>query len=427
MRLLLLAAILAISLTTATAQSANAWLINRRATATNYTSTATDWYIAATATLTNTLPLAASVRAGQAYVIKSTGAGNTVTIRPTGGNTIDGTAGDLTLTAQAEVTLISNGATNWEKTMAFQSSYGTTINPTDDFVPVRVNATTFTNSSLYRVALTNIATDGQVIFGPGNTNVLYRSGGDLVYTNAANNSAFKVLEGTGTGISLGNATTLNPTLATVGAVNGLFIDGGTNYIALLHDGAVQWYIGNNGGEDGILAAVDNSKDIGLAGNNRPRDIHIGRAAYVNAQTVHWGNQAYLAANGTTTSATLANISLSASVISGKKYSFTLVLFCANSVPADGVKIDFDGGSATATNFRAQAVGHDAALFLSQQVSALSTDIAAATVTGDAQIEVNGSFEPSGSGTLIPRFAVNSATTGTLTVYRGSNLVLTEIP
>ena len=103
-------------------QQAQPWLINRRSTATNYTATATDWYIAATATLTNTLPTVASVRNGQAYIIKDTG-GNVVTIRPTGGNTIDGTAGDLILTNRQEVTLVGNGSTNWEKVMSFGESF----------------------------------------------------------------------------------------------------------------------------------------------------------------------------------------------------------------------------------------------------------------------------------------------------------------
>jgi len=137
--------------------------------------------------------------------------------------------------------------------------------------------------------------------------------------------------------------------------------------------------------------------------------------------------AYLAANATVSDATLVNLSLSTTVNAGKKYSFRCVLFVANSLAADGVKIDFDGGSATVTNFRAHTKITDAALLTSLQTSALGTDITAATVTGDAEIEINGSFEPSGSGTFIPRFACNADTTGTLTVYRGSNLIFTEIP
>lgn len=55
------------------------------------------------------------------------------------------------------------------------------INPTNDYLPVRSNATTFVDSPLYRVALTNTATDGMLVFGPGTTNVLYRDGVTLRY------------------------------------------------------------------------------------------------------------------------------------------------------------------------------------------------------------------------------------------------------
>lgn len=137
--------------------------------------------------------------------------------------------------------------------------------------------------------------------------------------------------------------------------------------------------------------------------------------------------AYLAANATSTDATMANLSLSTTVNSGKKYSFKLVIYCANSTAADGAKFDFDGGSATATNFRVHGTGFDSALVASTQTSALATDIAAATITGDSMFTFEGSFEPSASGTLIPRFACNADTTGTLTVYRGSHLIVTEIP
>jgi len=470
MRLLLLAAIFASSWTTATAQSANAWLINRRATATNYTSTATDWYIAATATLTNTLPLAASVRAGQAYVIKSTGAGNTVTIRPSGADTIDGTAGDLTLTAQAEVTLISNGGTNWEKTMAFQSSYGTTINPTDGYLPYRSNATTFGDSPLF-VSTNRTVTQTSYIAGTNTLSTYAPSDGVALASvrNAASGetgSTGVYLDGqsTGTGanathveiVAFGGLSASSSLSAVNGAgtatysVDAQATPSGIAESKWIRNGEVYSRIGPFQGVvadespfflsawfDHTTNSIFSITNSAASGANVAFKVSA-LSGYTGAGTLFLSDDgtyrtwpaslsAYLASNGTTTSATLANLSISASVISGKKYSFTLVLFCANSVAADGVKIDFDGGTATATNFRAHATGHDAALFLSQQVSALATDIAAATVTGDAQIEVNGSFEPSGSGTLIPRFAVNAATTGTLTVYRGSNLVLTEIP
>jgi hypothetical protein len=136
---------------------------------------------------------------------------------------------------------------------------------------------------------------------------------------------------------------------------------------------------------------------------------------------------YLAANATVSDATLVNLSLACTVSNGKKYSFKCVLYCANSTASDGAKFDFDGGSATATNFRVHGTAFSSALSASAQSSALATDHTITTVTGDNMIEFNGSFEPSSDGTFIPRFAENVDAGGTLTIYRGSNLILTEIP
>ena len=141
----------------------------------------------------------------------------------------------------------------------------------------------------------------------------------------------------------------------------------------------------------------------------------------------WPGEAYLAANGTNATSTMASTGLSVTVTSGRKYSFKLVLYIANSLAADGAKVDFEGGSATATNFRAHGTVFDTALLLSSQTSALATDFAAATVTGDAMVEIHGTFEPSGTGTFIPRYAMNSAVSGTLTIYRGSHLLMWDMP
>lgn len=141
----------------------------------------------------------------------------------------------------------------------------------------------------------------------------------------------------------------------------------------------------------------------------------------------WPGEAYLAADGTNATATLATTGLSVNVTTGLKYTFKLILYLADSVAAEGAKIDFDGGSATATNFRVHCAAFDAALALSAQSSALATDFAVATFTGDGMIECHGSFEPSSTGTFIPQYAQNSHATGTLTLYRGSHLTMFEAP
>lgn len=76
---------------------------------------------------------------------------------------------------------------------------GTTINSLDNYIPVRLNAGAFDNSPLYTTS-TNVGLDSQFIFGPGTTNVLFRSGTALIYTNGAttvDGVTFQVKNGSG--------------------------------------------------------------------------------------------------------------------------------------------------------------------------------------------------------------------------------------
>lgn len=52
--------------------------------------------------------------------------------------------------------------------------------------------------------------DARITFGPGTTNVLYRSGTDLVYTNAALTNQLRVVNGNGNALSLGFKPSGNP-------------------------------------------------------------------------------------------------------------------------------------------------------------------------------------------------------------------------
>lgn len=136
-------------------------------------------------------------------------------------------------------------------------------------------------------------------------------------------------------------------------------------------------------------------------------------------------KSYLAADGTNATTTFADTGLSVTVKASKKYGFKCILFVSDSVAADGAKVDFAGGSAGETDFRAQATGFDSALTISAHINDL-TDVVAAAAMGEGMIEISGSFEPSGAGTFIPRYAQNAHTTGTLTIYRGSHLLMWEI-
>ena len=129
-------------------------------------------------------------------------------------------------------------------------------------------------------------------------------------------------------------------------------------------------------------------------------------------------------NATTTMSNLTALSLT--LEAAIKYSFKLILFVNESVPAEGLKIDFDGGDATMTNFRAHGLFYDVDLLLSVQTALLATDMAQASFIGDGLIEVSGSFEVNAAGTFIPRYAQNSHTSGLATVRRGSNLIVTRM-
>lgn len=152
----------------------------------------------------------------------------------------------------------------------------------------------------------------------------------------------------------------------------------------------------------------------------------------NGATAAWlqnsAGVAITTANATNNTTTMSNLSgLTITVIAGRKYSFKMILYCANSLAADGAKFDFDGGTATMTTFRAHGTLFDTALLLSTQTSALATDFAQATMTGDSMMEINGSFTVNAGGTFIPRFACNSAVSGTLTVYSQSFIDVEDMP
>lgn len=141
----------------------------------------------------------------------------------------------------------------------------------------------------------------------------------------------------------------------------------------------------------------------------------------------WAGESRLAANATNATATLAATGLLVTVQAGRKYGFKAILFVSDSTAAEGVKIDFGAGTATASDFRAHVTGFDTALAVNSQVTSLTASAGAGTFTGSGMIEVHGSFEPAGAGTFGPRYAQNTHVVGTLTLFQGSHLLVWDIP
>lgn len=136
-------------------------------------------------------------------------------------------------------------------------------------------------------------------------------------------------------------------------------------------------------------------------------------------------EAYVASNQTNATATPASTTMSLTVSAAGHYRGKMVLFLADSQAAEGVLADFDGGAATMTDFRAHCSILDTALIKSVQTSAIATDVAIATATGDSRIECDLGFTVDAGGTFIPRFAQNSHTSGTVTLYKNSYLTLVK--
>lgn len=139
----------------------------------------------------------------------------------------------------------------------------------------------------------------------------------------------------------------------------------------------------------------------------------------------------LAADYSNATAAFTNTLLSVTVTSGRKYNFNAALFLVDSTAADGAQIDFNGGTAAATDFRVHCNHFDqtAAVLKSTQVTALATvaDSVVSTGTGQNLVECYGSFQPSGTGTFIVRAAQVAHTAGTLTVNRGSFVFVEDMP
>jgi len=135
----------------------------------------------------------------------------------------------------------------------------------------------------------------------------------------------------------------------------------------------------------------------------------------------------IAADIPITSNALAPLSaLSANVVSGQAYNFSIQLF-VNDSAGGGIQIALDGGTATVSNLRASYFAFDNAPgVIMKHVTALNTIASADQLSGAAIIQIEGYFVATSTGTFIPRIAQVTAT-GTLTIYRGGSNLVQEAP
>lgn len=286
-------------------------------------------------------------------------------------------------------------------------------------IPKAASSTTLTDSLISE-------SGGNILLNLAATNGLLQLGGAT--------SSFPALSFTGTRIDF--VTANNAALAdiqasklTLSSSNGLFL--GTQARIIGTSGVTEFV--NVGASAYVSARVDT---IFLTGASLANDLAINRTAagvarFTDASSgfswFQWAGEAYLASDQTNATATLASTTLSVTLQGGRSYAFKSILYVSDSTAAEGVKIDFGGGTATATNFRTHCTGFDTALGVSTQLTSLTGTASAGTFTGSGMMECHGSFEVNAGGTFIPRFAQNTHAIGTLTLFRGSHLQVFDTP
>jgi hypothetical protein len=116
--------------------------------------------------------------------------------------------------------------------------------------------------------------------------------------------------------------------------------------------------------------------------------------------------------------------LSRNVEDGKHYTFKITLH-VNSDMAEGIQVDLNGGSATVSHLRAAFEFNSNSFDVLDYTNALS-DVASSDIfAGEGVVKISGGFTTSSDGTFIPRFAQKTHSSGTLTAWRESSMLVQE--
>lgn len=163
------------------------------------------------------------------------------------------------------------------------------------------------------------------------------------------------------------------------------------------------------------ASATADKFQGLKSDNTV-ECSIGPTGYPK-----WAGSTYLTSDVTNATATMGNIQTVANCISGVTYSGIIAVPANDSQATEGLKFDFNGGSATFSSVDFGFIGVPLGATLGTAYStALGTAITVTTATTvDVQYFIAFSGVCNGSGTLILRGAQVSHTLGTATFRAGA--------
>lgn len=426
-----------------------------------------DGKAASGATVSSFIKLYETAPGAATTALAGAGAGNVdngahlvkVTCYTPGGETTGGTAsnsttvadkttnGKIALTGIPTCSTIATGRRVY-MTAAGGSSYwllsnGTIANNTATTLTANDSDATLTASTA--IPISNTALDTRLTIGQDvitistaalawSSKAQMRSPSDgiiTLYNNAASDF---------TRLQFGGTTNSFPSLARSGTIIYAKLADDSAYASL---GAVAYYLSN--GSDGqwkqLVFEVRSDSSIGWSGSTNASaalDTSLSRVAagvvganLSAAGTDGWfqnrGGEGSLTAAFTNATTTMAATNLSYTVIAGRSYRIHGVLAIANSTAGHGIKLDFDGGAATATTFWATATvlsgGTAAAGTLTS--TSLAGDINFTSVTGTVYVAIDGYLLVNGAGTFILRAAEDSTGGASASIAAGSWIALSD--
>jgi hypothetical protein len=120
--------------------------------------------------------------------------------------------------------------------------------------------------------------------------------------------------------------------------------------------------------------------------------------------------------------------LSLTVVGSTNYAGVLSIVAKDSVAAEGIQFDFGGGATTTyTSFQAGAMAYGATaptagtVTVTSNTSAMNWTSTGGTV--DMTFRIHVAMQIGTGGTIVPRFAQNSHSSGTATVEKNSYFIL----
>ena len=175
--------------------------------------------------------------------------------------------------------------------------------------------------------------------------------------------------------------------------------------------------------------------VGSTGDNGFKRAAAGVIATTNGGSgLGWlqisSGRARLTADVTNTGTTFAALSdLSITLVAGRKYVGKLVVKCNDDQATEGMKFDFNGGTATMTSFWAAMGGLTGSPTIGTAIStSLAGTITVTGATGEQVLVFEISMVANAGGTFIVRQAKNATGLGgTLTCELGSFIMLEDSP